>query len=280
MSYGPNPWQQTQWDWRAVGNIACGGAGGGLIVVAAFSGAQGMALSALLLGGVALIGLGLACVWLEIGRPLRALHVFFNPRTSWMSREAFVATLLMPLTLVAALWLPALVWPAAALALAFVYCQSRMLNAARGIPAWREPLMVALLVATGLADGAGLYWIFAPAAGQGSQTLWVALGVLLAVRFAIGALWYRRLARSLGPRALAAVNRAGHVFNAGSLVPLVIVLGVLATPLSPAWAALLQTLAGALAVLGGVVFKFLLITRASFNQGLALSHLPVRGARR
>lgn len=280
MSYGPNPWQQTQWDWRAVGNIAGGGAGGGLIVFATLSGASGPALTWLLLGGVALIGLGLGCVWLEIGRPLRALNVFFNARTSWMSREAFVATLLMPVTLAGATLLPALAWPAAALALGFVYCQSRMLNSARGIPAWREPLTVPLLVATGLTEGAGLFWLFAAWSGQGTQALWVALGVLLSLRFVLGVLWYRRLARSLGPRALAALNQAGHIFNAGSLVPLIIVLGVLAMPLTPAWSGALQALAGALAALGGAGFKFMLITRASFNQGFALSHLPVRGVRR
>lgn len=280
MSYGPNPWQQTQWDWRAVGNIAGGGAGGGLIVFATLSGAQGPALTWLLLGGVALIGLGLGCVWLEIGRPLRALNVFFNARTSWMSREAFVATLLMPVALAGATVLPALAWPAAALALGFVYCQSRMLNSARGIPAWREPLTVPLLVATGLTEGAGLFWLFAAWSGQGTQALWAALGVLLSLRFVLGVLWYRRLARSLGPRALAAVNQAGHIFNAASLLPLIIVLGVLATPLTPAWSGALQALAGALAALGGAGFKFMLITRASFNQGFALSHLPVRGVRR
>jgi phenylacetyl-CoA:acceptor oxidoreductase subunit 2 len=99
MSYGPNPWQQTNWDWRAAGNFVCGGAGGGLIVFAALSGAQGLALTVLLLGGMALVGTGLLCVWLELGRPLRALHVFFNPRTSWMTREAFAATLLIPVSL-------------------------------------------------------------------------------------------------------------------------------------------------------------------------------------
>ena len=35
MSFGPNPWQQQSWDWRAAGNFICGGAGGGLIVCAA-----------------------------------------------------------------------------------------------------------------------------------------------------------------------------------------------------------------------------------------------------
>ena len=41
MSYGPNPWQQTNWDWRAAGNFICGGAGSGLIAATALSGAQG-----------------------------------------------------------------------------------------------------------------------------------------------------------------------------------------------------------------------------------------------
>ena len=94
MSFGPAPWQQTNWDWRAAANFICGGAGAGLIVFAALSGAAGAPLTGLLLGGLALVGAGLFCVWLEIGRPLRALHVFFNPRTSWMTRESFIAVLL------------------------------------------------------------------------------------------------------------------------------------------------------------------------------------------
>ena len=157
MSYGPAPWQQTQWDWRAAGNFVCGGAGGGLIAFAAMSGAQGPVLAVLLLGGLALVGTGLVCVWLEIGRPLRALHVFFNPRTSWMTREGFAALLLMPVVLAAAAGLPGFDWLAAVLALAFVYCQGRILKAAKGIPAWREPLIVPLLVFTGLAEGGGLW---------------------------------------------------------------------------------------------------------------------------
>jgi hypothetical protein len=45
--------------------------------------------------------------------------------------------------------------------LAFVYCQARILQAATGIPAWREPLIVPLIVATGLAEGAGLWMLLA-----------------------------------------------------------------------------------------------------------------------
>ena len=73
MSFGPAPWQQKSWDWRAAGNFICGGAGSGLIVFTVAAGAHGLALSMLMLGGLALVGDGLLCVWLEIGRPLRAL---------------------------------------------------------------------------------------------------------------------------------------------------------------------------------------------------------------
>ena len=70
MSFGPNPWQQTNWDWRAAGNFIGGGAGSGLIMFTALAGVEGTAAAVLLLVGLALVGLGLACVWLELGRPL------------------------------------------------------------------------------------------------------------------------------------------------------------------------------------------------------------------
>ncbi|HEX6362138.1 MAG TPA: DmsC/YnfH family molybdoenzyme membrane anchor subunit, partial [Albitalea sp.] len=154
--FGPDPWRQAHWDWRAAGNFMGGGAGSGLIAVAALSGARGTPLAVALLAGLVLVGAGLLCVWLEIGRPWRAMNVFRNPRTSWMSREAIVAALLVPAALAAAAGVVAARPLAALLALAFLYCQSRILRAARGIPAWRAPQIVPLVIATGLAEGAGL----------------------------------------------------------------------------------------------------------------------------
>jgi phenylacetyl-CoA:acceptor oxidoreductase subunit 2 len=279
MSFGPNPWQQASWDWRAAGNFIGGGAGCGLLLLAAVSGAQGSLRQATIVLALALVASGLLCVWAEIGRPWRAINVLFNPRTSWMSREAALAPLLLAS---GALWLAGAAWaavPAALLALGFLYCQARILQAAKGIPAWREPLTVALLVATGLAEGAGLFWLLAPGWGQGTSLLWAAFGVLLALRFMLGVAWYARLSRQLRPRPLQAVNQAGRAFNAGSLLPLAIVLWLLVLPPAPGWAFALQLLAGGLAALGGAVFKFMLITRAGFNQGFALTHLPVRGVR-
>ena len=281
MTFGPDPWQQTQWDWRAAGNFVCGGAGAGLIVFAAMSGARELDLAALLLGGMALVSTGLLCVWLEIGRPLRALHVFFNPRTSWMTREAFVATLLMPIGLAAAWGLPGFDGLAAALALAFVYCQGRILQAARGIPAWREPLLVPLVLLTGLTEGGGLFLLARSAASTGQPLLLALVGALVLARALVWFAYRRRVATCAAPRALAALDEAGRWLQiAGSAVPLMLLALVASASIGSEVAAALLVVAGLLAAATGAWFKFTLITRAGFNQGFALAHLPVRGVRR
>ena len=280
MSFGPAPWQQTNWDWRAAGNFICGGAGAGLIVLAALSGAVGPAFTGLMLAGLALVGLGLFCVWLEIGRPLRALHVFFNPRTSWMTREAFTATLLFPIGLAAALAVPGCAWVAAALALAFVYCQGRMLQGAKGIPAWREPLLTPLIVTTGLAEGAGLFFLTAPLHATGTQLLLAIFGALVLVRMLVWFAYRRRLAAAAAPGANLALDRAGRMLQiAGTLVPLVLIAAMVGGAVSAAQTPLIAAIAGLAATAAGVYTKYTIVTRAGFNQGFALAHLPVRGAR-
>lgn len=281
MSFGPNPWQQTSWDWRAAGNFIGGGAGTGLIVFTALSGAQGVAAAALLLAGLALVGLGLTCVWAELGRPLRALHVFFNARTSWMTRESIAATALF-LTGAAAIAgayydVPGIAWAAAAVALAFVYCQSRMLQGARGIVAWREPRVVALLLATSLAEGAGLFWLAQPWHGQGGAWLALLFAVLLLARAGIWYAYRRRLTGKAAARALLALDRAAHVLLfGGTVLPLALLVAAFAMVTAPA---ALTALAGLAAAVAGAYLKFVLVTRAGYNQGFTLRELPVRGAR-
>lgn len=47
----------------------------------------------------------------------------------------------------------------------------------------------------------------------------------------------------------------------------------------PGLAAVLAAGGGLLALVGGAVVKYSLVTRAAYNQGFALPHLPVRGVR-
>lgn len=283
--FGPNPWQQTSWDGRAAGNFIGGGAGSGLIVFSALSGVQGMALTLMMLAGLALVGGGLLSVWFEIGRPLRALNVIFNPRTSWMSRESLVAFALFPAGLAAAVGLPGAAALAALLACLFVYCQARLVLAAKGIPAWREPVLLPLLLITAGAEGGGLFLLARalplPQTQPGVQWLWALFMALVLARALLWRVWRTRLAGVAAPRALAAIDRAGALLlMLGSLLPLALALVVLVVngPSGVAATALLLGAAGLAAALGGAWFKFTLITRAAFNQGFALKHLPVRGA--
>jgi len=251
-------WLQKHWDARAALNFMLGGTGGGLMIAAALATPDSRAP---ILLSLVLVAAGLGAVWLETGRKLRAVNVFFNPFTSWMTREAFAAVLLFALG-AAALWRPQPFLPAAALAaLAFVWCQARILHGAKGIPAWRAPQVVLLIVSTALAEGAGLCLLFTTAP---LLLTWFALALVLR---AIAWSRYRAAVHS------APLEAPGKVLlQIGTVAALLL---ALAGTLVPAAA----PLAGAAAIVTGLWLKFALVARASFNQGFALPRLPVRGTR-
>lgn len=236
-------WLQRHWDARAALNFILGGTGSGLL---ACSFLLDDALPVLI--GLALVAAGLAAVWLETGRKLRAVHVLFNPFTSWMTRESYAALLL---------FLLGIVYPplAAPVALVFLYCQARILRAAKGIPAWRAPQVVPLIASTGLAEGAGLALLFS------TGGLVLAVFVLAVLVRATAWSLYRTEVTSSALEAPGTALLWGGTVAALVLVPLV------------------PPLAGLAALAAGWWLKYALVTRASFNQGYALPHLPVRGAR-
>jgi phenylacetyl-CoA:acceptor oxidoreductase subunit 2 len=278
MSFGPNPWHQQSWDGRAAANFMCGGAGAGLVVFTALSGARGATLTVLLGAGLALVGVGLLCVFLELGRQLRSLNVILNPRTSWMSREAIAAKLLLATGLAAMFGLLPNAWPAAVVALAFVYCQGRMLQAAKGIPAWREPLVVPLIVVSGLTEGAGMFLLAAPVHGYLPGWLVVAFEVLVVARFVLWQSYRRRVAGTVSPGAARALGQAGQVLRVGgTLVPILLSVAAVVLAGRVPGELLVAAVAGLAAASTGGWMKFALVTRAGFNQGFALPHLPVRG---
>lgn len=252
-------WVQRHWDARAAANFMLGGSGSGLLLIATLTATRSE--PALFLS-IFLIAAGLGAVWLEIGRKLRAIHVFFNPFTSWMTRESFAAAALFILAFAFVVTRePLLLYGAAAAAAAFLYCQARILNAAKGIPAWRAPQLVPLIVCTGLAEGAGAALFF-----SSDTTILVAFGMAVATRV-LAWMRYRAAFRN------AAIERAGAalVWLGGTAPLLVMVLFVR----SPEWAG---PLAGAAALAAGWWFKLVLVTRASSNQGFSLPRMPVRGA--
>jgi phenylacetyl-CoA:acceptor oxidoreductase subunit 1 len=151
--------RQTFWDLRAAVNFTMGGFSSGLAALACLLYFAGIVHERWLLGLYLVAGVcmavGLFFVFLEIGRKLRFFNVLRRPQSSWMTRETYVVAVFYPALLAD------LIWPSAALhlliglaAAAFLFCQARILYAAKGIPAWRHPLIPWMLAATGLAEGA------------------------------------------------------------------------------------------------------------------------------
>ncbi len=272
------PRQQHNWDGRAATNFIAGGAGGGLLLLAAVAGLDANAARAAILTGLVLIASGLTCVWFEIGRPWRALNVYRHFATSWMTREAVAALFLFPIGGLALLTGRTLfVALAGILGLAFLYCQARMLAANKGIPTWRHPRSVPLMVATGLAEGAG-FLAAVSAILSPAPSVWVLAGLIaaLVVRAFFWKAYLVGLLADGAPegalRVLLGIDR--KVLIIGHSLPLLAIVAVL---VGMPGRVVLVIAAGILAVAGGWFLKYALIRRAAFTQGLALPRLPARG---
>jgi len=271
------PWHQANWDYRAAGNFIGGGSGTGLLLFASVAATQGAPFWVTGLMALALVAGGLGFVSLEIGRPLRSLNVFLHPRTSWMTREAIVAPLLLGTGLAAILLgSMAMLWVAALLGMLFLYCQGRILFASKGIPAWRQTGVVALIMVTGLTEGAGMLAAVLPWIAPETPLRWLlgSLFLLLLARTVVWRSYFNRLSASGAPgKTLAVFARFDKLFlMVGNGLP-----ALLAVTLFAGGGAITSLLAGILAVAGGWALKFTLIARAAHNQGFALLKSPVRG---
>lgn len=275
------PWHQTNWDARAAGNFIGGGSGTGLLIFAAISVlAAGPASGYRWQAGLALVlvAAGLACVFAEIGRPFRALNVFLHPHTSWMTREAMVAPFLFCSGAVA-IWAGGGIFStvAALLAAGYLYCQARMIAAAKGIPAWREPKIIPLFLSTGLVEGAGLSALIA-ALQPGGAPRWLAAVLLVALilRRLAWKTYHEALERTGAPKkALEVLGRLrGNFERYGQSLPEMLLVAALFFRSEQVW---LIPLAGVVAVLAGWTLKFTIVARAAYNQGFALPMVPVRG---
>ena len=278
---GVEPSHQQHWDWKAAGNFICGGVGSGLFLFSAIASLRYAELIPLAWAGLAIVALGLSVLLLKIGRPLRFIYVLRQPQRSWMTREAWIAGVLFPLAALA-LWtgVPSLLIGAAVVAVLFLCSQAMILKWAKGIPAWRQPWIVPLIVTTGLAEGSGLF-LAATAQLSAVSLLTQAAAATAVVLSALRAWTWRSYLKAL--EAEGAPTRTLAVFYAYR--PGFFVLG-LALPLAlivigfakAAVAAPLFAIAGVCITTAGAVLKFILVTRAGFNQGFALTHTPVRGS--
>ncbi len=280
MSFGPKPWKQQHWDERAATNFTAGGIGGGLVVVNALFALGGDPSAAALIVGLVVMAIGLTTVWFEIGRPLRAMNVYINLRQSWMTREAYVAGATFAFGALA--WwtgTAALYVAAGVTAAVFVYCQARMLRRSVGIPAWREPALLRFILATSLVEGLALGLILRLVLTGGAPVApsWgLALALATAARHLAWRRYRVRVDAALVPaarRALAAAHPLAWIY--GTVVPIVLA----GSAAWPAYQTIPLTMAALLALYAGARLKWVVLTRADYNQGFGLPHLPVRGVR-
>jgi phenylacetyl-CoA:acceptor oxidoreductase subunit 2 len=264
--------------------ISCAAAPGvGLFSFATIVGLNGTPILAPGLAALALIACGLTMLMFKISRPLRFIYVLRQPQRSWMSREAWIAGLLFPFTLFA-LWSyhPPFLVPAAMLGLLFLFCQGMILEQSKGIPAWRTPRVIAFIMATGLAEGCGLFLLlaaFLPNLGYAAKPFAIALVALAATRAWTWRRYFNALESEGAPSRTLEIFMAcrGWFMAAGLVFPVVLVaLGLVLTSADSA----LFALAGLVVFATGWAIKFILITRAAYNQGFALPHTPIRGSGR
>ncbi|MGE5505540.1 MAG: phenylacetyl-CoA:acceptor oxidoreductase [Actinomycetota bacterium] len=261
---------QRYWDLRAAGNFIGGGTGTGLVLASAVAMLMGRDATIPLAVGLAFVGLGLSLVWLEIGKPWRALHVFFHPQTSWMTREGILAAPLMAAGAGAVLLgSPVLHLLAAMLAGGFLYCQARILKASRAIPAWSHRRTVPLILVTGLAEGTGVFLVLAD-----PNPAMVALALAAAVVREAAREGYRKgLIRDRAPKGTLDwfVRPEVRVLQALRVAALALLAAGLA---GFGWAAVAG---GALAAVTGWALKAIMVTRAAFTRGAAIPRTPTRG---
>ena len=261
--------RQSRWDWRAVGNFVGGGTGTGLLVAATLLAPSIQAYRVQAALGLGIIGLGLLCIMAKLGRPTRALNIFRHVQTSWMTREAFAMPTLFGCGALS-LWqseVGLMAIGATLSALFFLYCQARILEEAKGIPAWSEQKIVPLILATGLAEGAGLAALCA-AVVPGSVSR--ALAGLLLVALVLRHVAWRRYRRGLDvtgtPRETIGVLQsfAGGFELAGQWLPLVLL--VAGMWFGDTALVTLAAVAGLIATATGWALKYTIVVRAAFYQ--------------
>ena len=278
---GVEPWHQPHWDWKAAANFLCGGAGAGLFAFAAAASLGGAPMWPAGLFALGLIAIGLALLMFKLGRPLRFIYVLLQPQRSWMTREAWVVAVFFPVAL-AALWFEnaSLTVIAAVFGLVFLFCQAMILKAAKGVPIWRAHNIVPLMVSTGLAEGGGLFLCAAATLPSLGPSVFPAAGFVAMLAVARAWEWHCYFVHLKGDGAPARSIEIlgacrGWFLALGHIVPVILIgLDFVLTGVTE----VLFPLAGILVFATGWALKFIMITRAAYNQGFALNHTPVRGS--
>ena len=280
MSTGPR--LQTYWDWRAANNWIGGGTGSGLMIAATVFTLAGIDSFNIALVSLVFVCAGLFSVLMKIGRPLRALNVYRNPFTSWMSREAWVALLVLPFG-AAAFWYESeiLLLIAALSAWAYMYCQAMILKASRAIRAWRVSEVVPFIMSSGLIEGTALALIIgifftSMASEEALAAILIMVLILLITRMYFWHKYFNVLKEDAPIGTIEALSKVNKPFIfLGDAVPALLILSAL---LLDRFIVFFIITAAAMMLFTGWLIKYVIVAKAGFYQGYAMPHTPARGA--
>jgi DMSO reductase anchor subunit len=251
--------RQRVWHWPAVINFMLGGAGAGFYIFAALVGDAARAWL-----GPVLVGVGLAVLALEAGRPFRAHHLLRNLGQSWMSREVLAAMIFVA-TASLDVYRPSMALTVVAVisALVLVLCHGLIIYRARAIPSWNVPVMPVLVISSGLTAGAGVALLVLPhlMAAAGLACVVVDLAAWLAyLRWTHEPAFWRATQTLRGRGSLLMTVGVGHLLP-GALLAL-----LLANPHT----GYASFVAGAAMIVGSLSQKAEIILRAGYLRTIAL----------
>ena len=269
--------RQDFWDMRAAMNFILGGIGSGAIIMSYFFSLLGSIettelMRINLVSGI-IIAIGLFFVWLKIGRKLRAPLAILRPQTSWMSREIYAVGILF-----LSIWFmffyssPILHIAAAASAAAFLYCQAQILYSGKGIPTWRVKQMPLMLISSGLLEGIGLCMLltFSWRTEISANSFTMPLAILFIL---LNSFLWRRYLRNAKTWGVGPIDRdilrkiTPKLFLTGYVIP-IILFGLILLDINSL--GLLAQIGGFLSIMGGIMWKAVLITQACHMQNFSL----------
>ena len=198
-----------------------------------------------------------------------------------MTRELYTVAIFFPAVAAGYLWqAPVSFALSAAAAAAFLLCQGQILYRARGIPAWRAPLIPYMIVASGLLEGMGLLAFMVGLPNglpiEASDAAKPAI-VLIIVNAVLWHTYRNDLAKhGVPPLAREAIAEGDHAIRYGGHWVAVVLFAL--SVMLPQIPLSIMTIAGVGLIGGGVFWKWTVILRVGYFQGFHLTKTPQRGS--
>ena len=158
-----SPSRQREWGWLAVANFFLGGAGTGFYLInlttTVIDGPFSEQYTSMPhdLIALSIVALGLFCVAIEAGRPLRGYYIFSQLKKSWISREVIAFTIFVPAVVLNHFFPHRILNIVAAFsALFFMITQGFIVFSERAVISWNTAIMPFIFLSSGLASGTGV----------------------------------------------------------------------------------------------------------------------------